>query len=64
MSTADGMMHLFANTVLAQVRPQFALSVLTRAVAGCGAAQSERPEASAIAPSILELVDDTLDGRT
>ncbi len=63
MSTADGMMHLFANTVLAQVRPRFALSALMRAVAGCRAVESERPEAGAIVPSILQMMDEMLDGR-
>ena len=63
ISAADAAMHLFANTILAQERPQFSWSVLTRAVAECHAVQSERPEASAIATTILELADRGLDRR-
>ena len=56
MSRAEAMMALFDNTVLARVRPQFALATLRRAVETCQAMQGPRGEARRAAPRILEAI--------
>lgn len=63
LSPADSMMELFANTVLARVRPQFALTVLTRAVAGSHAVHGERGDAAEAARAVLQLIDEIAPGR-
>ena len=57
ISRADAMMALFDNTVLARVRPQFALSTLERAVTGCWGVEGPRGDAGAAARHILRRLD-------
>ena len=54
ISKAQVMMALFDNTVVAQSRPEFALSVLANAVEGAEGLEGERGEASEMASALLE----------
>jgi hypothetical protein len=54
ISQAQAMMALFANTVLARVRPRFALATLERAVGGCWGLEGSRGDAEEVAPRILK----------
>jgi hypothetical protein len=56
ISRAEAMMVLFDNTVLARVRPRFALRVLERAVAECQGLDGPRGEARRLAPRILATI--------
>ncbi len=51
---AQVMMALFDNTVVAESRPEFALSVLAKAVEGTEGLGSERGEASEMASALLD----------
>ena len=52
-SPAQAMMALFDNTVLARVRPRFALSVLKKAVTGTATLKGTRGEAADVGESLL-----------
>ena len=54
ISKAQVMMALFDNTVVAESRPEFALSVLAKAVEGTEGLEGERGEASEMASALLE----------
>ncbi len=54
ISKAQVMMALFDNTVLARSRPEFALSVLAKAVEGTEGLEGERGEAREMASALLE----------
>jgi hypothetical protein len=56
MSRAEAMVALFDNTVLARVRPQFALATLRRAVEACQAVEGPRGDARRSAPRILAAI--------
>lgn len=57
VSPAEGMLALFANTVLARIEPELALTTLRRAVAGAGALalKGARGEAEEVVGPLLEL---------
>lgn len=52
-SRADAMMALFENTVVARIRPEFALELLAKAVNGSAGMRSERADAAEAATEIL-----------
>jgi len=54
ISKAQALMALFDNTVVARSRPEFALSVLARAVDGTRALEGDRGEAADMASALLE----------
>ena len=54
ISKAQVMTALFDNTVVAQSRPEFALSVLAKAVEGTEGLEGERGEASEMASALLD----------
>ena len=54
ISKAQVMMALFDNTVVAESRPEFALSVLAKAVEGTEGLEGERGEASEMVSALLE----------
>jgi hypothetical protein len=57
ISQAEAMMALFANTVLARVRPRYALATLKRAVDGCGGIEGPRGSADEAAHGILSRLE-------
>ena len=54
ISKAQVMMALFNNTVVARSRPEFALTVLVKAVEGTGGLKGDRGEASEMASALLD----------
>ena len=54
ISKAQVMMALFDNTVVARSRPEFALTVLAKAVKGTGGLEGDRGEASEMALTLLD----------
>jgi len=54
ISKAQVMMALFDNTVVAQSRPEFALTVLAKAVEGTVGLEGDRGEASEMASTLLD----------
>ncbi len=54
VTKAQVMMALFDNTVVARSRPDFALTVLAKAVEGTGGLEGDRGEASEMASALLE----------
>ncbi|MCH7532264.1 MAG: hypothetical protein IIB36_10980 [Gemmatimonadetes bacterium] len=54
ITKARAMMALFENTVVARSRPEFALSVLAKAVTGTGGLEGDRGEASETASALLD----------
>jgi hypothetical protein len=54
LTDAQAVLGLLENTVLAQVRPQFALAVFRRAIAGASAIQVRRDEANQAARYLLD----------
>jgi len=57
VSKAQVMMALFDNTVVARSQPEFALSVLAKAVEGTGGLEGDRGEASEMASALLDAQD-------
>ena len=53
ISKAKAMIALFDNTVVARSRPEFALSVLAKAVTGTEGLEGDRGEASEMASDLL-----------
>jgi hypothetical protein len=60
LTSAEALMALLANTVVARLRPAFALDVLGAAVAGTPALAGDRGEAVDTAVRLLEHMDQTL----
>ena len=56
ITKARAMIALFDNTVVARSRPEFALTVLARAVTGTEGLEGDRGEASEIASALLDAV--------
>ena len=56
ITKARAMMALFENTVVARSRPEFALSVLAKAVTGTGGLEGDRGEASEMASALLDVL--------
>ena len=54
ISKAQVVMALFDNTVVARSRPEFALTVLAKAVEGAGGLEGDRGEASEMASALLD----------
>ncbi|MEM7416186.1 MAG: hypothetical protein AAF389_11855 [Gemmatimonadota bacterium] len=58
VSAAESMMALLDNTVVARLRPDFAMARLSAATRGCRGYRSVRGDAEEAAAAILELFDD------
>ena len=56
VTKAQAMIALFDNTVVARVKPEFALAVLAKAVAGTEGLEGDRGEASEMASGLLQAV--------
>ena len=54
ISKAQAMIALFDNTVVARIKPEFALDVLAKAVRGTEGLEGDRGEASDMASGLLE----------
>lgn len=54
ITQAQAMVALFANTVVARSRPEFALAVLAKAVKDTGGLEGDRGEASEMASALLD----------
>ena len=61
VSKARVMMALFDNTVVARRRPEFALSVLAKAVMGTAGLEGDRGEASDVASPLIDALHPTRD---
>jgi hypothetical protein len=58
LSTAQGVMAMLANTVVAQERPEQTMTALTRAVEGAVVLEGDRGEAKDIVGQIFAIVDE------
>ena len=56
MSAGDAVMALFDNTIVARLRPEFALAILPKVVSGAVCLQGERGEAQGVAANLMQQI--------